>query len=123
MQQKISKPSDASDHADLVVRQKLMLSGLYLSKFDVLGRKKLGFENWLEAFNVIGLGLGAKPASVKGYRDEFDPLVSSRRKGWHKRPVRDHCRAIYEQYKGLDFETFTALVRSFSLPTISPPKA
>jgi hypothetical protein len=33
--------------------------------------------------------------------------------GWHKRKTRDYCLSVFEQYKGLDFETFTGLVRSF----------
>jgi len=39
-------------------RDKLILTGLYLSKYDSLGLKKLGFENFIEAFNVIGYALG-----------------------------------------------------------------
>ena len=55
-------------------RDKLMLAGLFLSKYDALGLKKLGFETFAEAFNVIGYALGARPASIKNYRDEFDPF-------------------------------------------------
>jgi hypothetical protein len=35
--------------------------------------KELSFESFVEAFNVIGYALGSKPASIKNYRDEFDP--------------------------------------------------
>jgi hypothetical protein len=94
-------------------REKLILTGLYLSKYDLLGLKKLGFDSFVEAFNVIGYALGSKPASIKNYRDEFDPLFPNRRKGWHKRTTRAYCLAVLEHYKGLDFETFTGLVGSF----------
>src|SRR2546427_11822767 len=94
-------------------REKLIISGLYLSKYDSAGLRKLGFESFLEAFNVVGYALGSKPASIKNYRDEFDPLVSKRRKGWHKRPTREYCLKIFQNYKDLDFETFTGLIRSF----------
>ncbi len=94
-------------------REKLILAGLYLSKYDSVGLKRLGFESFLEAFNVIGYALGAKPASIKNYRDEFDPLFPNRRKGWHKRPTRAYCLKVFERYKSLDLETFTDLVRSF----------
>jgi hypothetical protein len=67
----------------------------------------------VEAFNVIGYALGSKPASIKNYRDEFDPLVSNRRKGWHKRPTRSYCLAVFEEYNTLDFESFTGLINSF----------
>jgi len=79
----------------------------------MLGVKKLGFDSFVEAFNVIGYALGSKPASIKNYRDEFDPLFPNRRMGWHKRATRDYCLAVFEQYKGLDLEAFTGLVGSF----------
>jgi len=104
---------DHSTPEKMATRQKLILSGLYLSKYDSAGLKNLGFENFAEAFNVIGYGLGSRPASIKNYRDEFDPLFPNKRKGWHKRPIRDYCRAIFEEYKGLDLESFTGLVKSF----------
>ena len=97
----------------LSARDKLILSGLYLSKFDTDGLKSLGFDNFVEAFNVIGYALGSRPASVKNYRDEFDPLFPNKRKGWHKRPTREYCREKFEEYGQLALDEFTALVQSF----------
>lgn len=94
-------------------REKHILVGLYLSKYDSLGLKELGFESFAEAFNVIGYALGAKPASIKNYRDEFDPLFPNHRKGWHKRKIREYCLRTFDEYKGLDFESFTGLIKSF----------
>jgi hypothetical protein len=101
------------DSQRIASREKVILAGLYFSKYDSAGVKELGFGSFLEAFNVIGYGLGAKPASIKNYRDEFDPLFPNRRKGWHKRATRDYCMKVFEQYKDLDFEAFSGLVRSF----------
>ena len=97
----------------LSTREKLILTGLYLSMFDSLGLAKLGFDSFLEAFNVIGYALGSRPASIKNYRDEFDPLFKNRRKGWHKRATRSYCLKVFEEYKGLDFESFSGLIGSF----------
>lgn len=97
----------------IATREKLILVGLYLSKYDSLGLKKLGFESFVEAFNVIGYAMGSRPASIKNYRDEFDPLFPNRRKGWHKRPIRQYCLKVFEEYKELDLESFTGLVKSF----------
>jgi len=94
-------------------REKLILTGLYLSKFDLVGLKKLGFENFKEAFNAIGYGLGSKPASIKNYRDEFDPLFPNQRQGWHKRERREYCLEIYKKYKDLNLEAFSAMIKSF----------
>src|SRR6266436_9092723 len=98
----------------IATREKLILVGLYFSKYDSVGLKKLGFGSFAEAFNVIGYALGSKPASIKNYRDEFDPLFPNRRKGWHKRATREYCLKVFEEYKSLDFEAFTALVKSLA---------
>jgi hypothetical protein len=92
-------------------RDKAILAGLYLSKFDSLGLLALGFESFIEAFNVIGSTLGVRPASVKNYRDEFDPLFPNKRKGWRNRAIRDRCRALYESFGGLNQRQFAALIK------------
>lgn len=102
------------DPQKIPTREKLIITGLYLSKYDSAGLRKLGFESFIEAFNVIGYALGEKPASIKNYRDEFDPLFPNKRKGWHKRSTRNYCFKVFEEYKSLDIQTFTALVKSFT---------
>lgn len=94
-------------------RTKLILTGLYLAKYDSNGLRQLGFRSFAEAYNVIGYALGSQPASIKNYRDEFDPLFPNKRRGWHKRPIRDYCLKALEEYKDLDFELFTGLIESF----------
>lgn len=96
----------------IATREKLLIAGLFLSKYDELGLQKLGFESFVEAFNVIGYALGARPASIKNYRDEFDPFFPNPRKGWHKRPLREHCRRVLDAHKHTDLETFSSLVKS-----------
>jgi hypothetical protein len=102
------------DPQKIPVREKLILTGLYLSKYDAAGLKRLGFESFVEAFNVIGYALGQKPASIKNYRDEFDPLFPNKRQGWHKRPTRDYCLKVFTEYRALDLETFAGLIRAFT---------
>jgi hypothetical protein len=97
----------------IATREKLILVGLYLSKYDSFGLKRLGFDTFTEAFNVFGYAMGSKAASIKNYRDEFDPLFPNRRKGWHKRKTRDYCLRVSEEYENLDLESFTGLVESF----------
>jgi hypothetical protein len=94
-------------------KDKLILAGLYFSQFDLSGLKKLGFKSFQEAFNTFGYALGSRPASVKNYRDEFDPLFLNKRQGWHKRPRREYCIEIYKKYKDLNIEEFSALLKSF----------
>lgn len=94
-------------------RTKLILTGLYLAKYDSIGLRRFGFRSFAEAFNVIGYALGSQPASIKNYRDEFDPIFPNQRKGWHKRPIRNYCQRVFEEYKSLDIELFTGLTKSF----------
>src|SRR5579863_5276356 len=95
----------------LSLREKAILAGLYLAKFDTEGLRRLGFDGFNEAFNVIGSALGVRPASVKNYRDEFDPLFPNKRKGWHKRPIRAYCKAVYAAFGSLSLAAFTDLVK------------
>ena len=94
------------------LRTKQVLAGLFLSRFDKEGLRALGFSSFTEAFNAIGFALGARPASIKNYRDEFDPIYSSKRKGWHKRPTREYCKAASDKYEGMSLKDFTALLKS-----------
>ncbi len=95
----------------LSLRERPILAGLYFSKFDSEGLQRLGFDGFAQAFNVIGSALGVPPASVKNYRDEFDPIFPNKRKGWHRRPVRDYCRAVLDSFGGLNLEDFTSLLK------------
>ena len=94
------------------LRTKQVLAGLFLSRFDKAGLRALGFSSFTEAFNAIGFALGARPASIKNYRDEFDPVYSPKRKGWHKRPMRGCCKAASDEYEGVSLKDFSALLKS-----------
>jgi hypothetical protein len=94
-------------------RDKAILIGLYLSKFDEDALNELGFDGINQAFNALGYSIGVKPASIKNYRDEFDPYFPNPRKGWHKRTLRDYCKKYLDNFSALNFGDFTDLVKSF----------
>jgi hypothetical protein len=96
----------------LSTRDKSILIGLFLSKFDVEGLTLLGFGGFAEAFNTLGYAIGAKPASLKNYRDEFDPLFPNPRKGWHKRKLREYCKVFYDEYNGWNKKAFVEFIKS-----------
>lgn len=96
----------------LSTRDKSILIGLFLSKFDIEGLKALGFGGFTEALNTFGYAIGAKPASLKNYRDEFDPLFPNPRKGWHKRKLREYCKVFYDEYKDWDINIFSEFIKS-----------
>lgn len=88
-----------------------------MSKFDRHALELFGFETFKEAYNTLGYGLGARPASIKNYRDEFDPFFPNPRQGWKSRPLRDHCKNILERFGGHDIESLALLVKSFLVPS------
>ena len=94
-------------------RDKAILIGLYLSKFDEDGLYTLGFQGFNQAYNTLGYSIGFKPTSIKNYRDEFDPYFPNPRKGWHKRVIRDYCKLFLDEFSPLKIKTFTDLVKSF----------
>lgn len=114
------KPNFAQNEAD-TIRERGILAGLYLSKFDQAALDRLKFSGFKEAFNIIGYTLGLRPASIKNYRDEFDPLFPNKRKGWHGRPMRDYCRSYYEKYSELSINAFTDLIISFLTNRLPEP--
>ena len=97
-----------------IANKKLMLAGLYLSKFDrgKQGLKALGFKTLQEAYNSFALAVGGRPASVKNYMQEFDPYFPNSRQGWHKRGIRQPRQAIMDEFGGLDLEEFSELVKT-----------
>ena len=98
------------DH--IPTRDKAIILGLYLSKYDELALNELGFTGYYHAFNVLGYSIGAKPASIKNYRDEFDPYFTNNRKGWHKRNLRQYCKDIMDAFGEVQFLDFTEYVKS-----------
>ena len=97
-----------------------MLAGLFLSKFDREGLLQLGFTSFSEAFNAMGYALGGKPTSIKNYMQEFDPLFPNKRQGWHKRPMRDHCREAVESFGQFTLAEFSRILLPLLLPSELP---
>jgi len=96
--------------AQLKVRDRAILCGLFLSKFDQAAVQALDFASRVEAFNIMGHSVGVAPASIKNYRDEFDPVFPNERVGRTGRPMREHCRLLLERFGELEFNEMRALV-------------
>ena len=92
--------------------KKLMLAGMFLSKFNRQGLEALGFKSLQEAFNSFALSVGGKPTSVKLYMQEFDPYFPNTRKGWRNRPIRPTRQDLLDEFGGLGLDEFSELVRT-----------
>lgn len=94
-------------------RDKAILMGLFLSRFDKQALESFGFTGFRQAYNVLGLSIGYIPKSIQNYRDEFDPYFPNERKGWRNRKLRDYCKEYMDATKELSFDEFYLLIKSF----------
>jgi len=101
----------------MTARESQILCGLLLSKYNEQALAALGFESFAEAYNVLGSALSVSPATIKNYRDELDPYFPNRRRGWHQRPLRLHCKAVLEEYGGMVLPELAMLVKTLFDPT------
>lgn len=64
-----------------------MISGYCLSRCDERAYQSLGFESKTATHVELARAFGTKPASVRNWRDEFDPVHDNPRRGWDKREM------------------------------------
>jgi Domain of unknown function (DUF3883) len=100
----------------MTARESQILCGLFLSKYNEQALGALGFESFAAAYNVLGSALTVSPATIKNYRDELDPHFPNRRRGWHQRPLRLHCKAVLEKYGELSLPELATLVKTLFDP-------
>ncbi len=81
-----------------------LICAYYLSKYDKVAYRNLGFSTSTSAIREIGKILGVNLNSVKNMRDEFDPIHGNPRIGWHQRPLRPSRVKVVEAFQGLDEE-------------------
>lgn len=71
--------------------------------------------NQKQAFQYLSEKLKIKPATLRIYRDNFDPYVdqvNSNRKGWYQKPLSDEFQAIKDEYDLLDYESIKSEIES-----------
>lgn len=89
----------------------------YLSRFDLIAYRSLGFENRSKAHHKLGKLLKVKPATLKNMRDEFDP-IHGHRAGWYQRPMSPTRVRIVEALEELSqeeiFEIVTIIIGGIS---------
>lgn len=83
--------------------------GFYLAKFNKEAYLNLGFGNQIETHKTIGNRLDIKPATIKNWRDEFDPLFGHRA-GWYQRGLSISRIKVLEAIGDLDEYTLRSIV-------------
>jgi hypothetical protein len=88
-----------------------MICGYYLSRYDDKAYRSLGFGNQRQTHDGLGRALSVPAASIKNWRDEFDPIHDNGRQGWHKRdmlPTRTRLVAALRDYSEEDLQALVS---------------
>ncbi len=86
----------------------------YLARFNENAYAKLGYGNQRDTHKEIGKILDVKPATIKNWRDEFDPLFGHRA-GWYQRPMSKSRLAVANALAELDESSIFELVKDILL--------
>jgi hypothetical protein len=85
--------------------------GYAMSRLDRAYLSGLGHRSWQAAYEQAAERLNAKWKSIKGLRDEFDPLhPNTGRKGWHGRPMLGDRIRVAAELSQVSDEALLALV-------------
>jgi len=98
----------------LTDREKGIVCGLFLAKWDRAGLARLSFKTFKEAYNVLGYALGIAANSIKAYRDDMDPYFSNSRIGRRNREIRQYIERIYDEYKGHELDEVASMIAKFT---------
>ena len=99
--------------SEMTIRnKKMMLAGLFLSKFNEDGYEALGYKNFNEAYHSLAAIVGGPWRSVKQYRDEFDVAFDNGRKGWRNRAMHPTRKIFLDEFGKLGIDEFLGLVQT-----------
>lgn len=92
-----------------------LVVGYAMSRLNLRFLATFGFPTWTAAFDEVGQRLSAPPNSIKGLRDEFDPLFPWRR-GWADRDMHPSRQKVAAELAGVSDAALVELVRALLRP-------
>ena len=81
----------------------------YLSRFNEVAYKNLGYGNMNETHNKVGEILSVNPHTIKNMRDQFDPIHGFR-VGWYQEPLSPSRIHVVDALEELDEISIRAIV-------------
>jgi hypothetical protein len=84
--------------------------GYAMSRLDIGYLRFRKAQTWRQVFEEAARALSVPSSSIKNLRDEFDPIHSNRRQGWHQRSLRPNRQRILEDLKDVSDDALMALV-------------
>lgn len=92
-------------------RRETYIIGLFLSKFDELALRELGYKTWKEAYIELSDHLGCKDATIKNIRDWFDPFFPNKRQGWHKNKPYKTLKEVLNAFSSYELKELKEIVK------------
>lgn len=87
-----------------------LISAYYLSEH---GHTNLSLGNQGETIDFIANALKQNRNTLKNYRDYFDPITNSTRKGWHNVPTPPKIESIFNEFKMVSEKDLRTMVLEF----------
>ena len=100
---------------NLSAKEKAIVCGLYLSKFDREGVKRMGFKSISETFRAWGRLLKISPGTIRNHRDFFDAHFPNHRKGWWQAPLPSAQKKMFEKFKDHTIEELSEILGGWGL--------
>lgn len=100
---------------NLSAKEKAIVCGLYLSKFDREGVKRMGFKSISETFRAWGRLLKISPGTIRNHRDFFDAHFPNHRKGWWQAPLPSAQKKMFEKFKDHTIEELSEILGEWGL--------
>ena len=96
-----------------------MVCGYYLSR-ETDAYEDLGMGNQRQTHQALGKALGVPARSIQNWRDEFDPVHDTPRKGWRNREMAPSRRRLIELLGSYDPSELYALVNDAIKSPLGP---
>lgn len=102
--------SDERTHTRLDT--KAIVVGYAMSRLDSKYLAARHLETWGEVYAEAGNTLSCPPMSLKNLRDEFDPVHSNPRRGWHRHTdkLRPSRQRVLDELEGLSDDALLELI-------------
>ncbi len=98
------------EHKRIRIETKAIVIGYAMSRLDKQYLVLRSFSSWKQAYIEAEQILAVPGDSFKNLRDEFDPIHSNLRRGWHGRPLRPNRQRVLNELKELSDDALYELV-------------
>jgi hypothetical protein len=96
----------------------------FLSKYNQVALKVLGYNSFSEAFSSLSKITGSKPNYIKLRRDEFDAFFpNGPRQGWNKRSATPIVSKFFDEFNVISYDDFVSKVIQLKIMlSMKPPR-